>query len=75
VVYHKVEAWPPTLGFDGKGSIIIAMAVLGRIDGPNGTAQIHIATWEAGRGQREDKITPAEYMTWKASVTKPLTES
>ena len=75
MIYHKVDNWPPSFYRTTPDGIDLAATVLGRVDGPEGSVRIHVATWEAERGQREDKLTPAEFEDWKRSFLRPSSES
>ena len=64
MIYHRVES-KPVIGLDADKDVVLAGCVLGRIEGPSGLVRIHVATWEAGRGQREDRLDPAEFESWR----------
>lgn len=46
------------------GSIVYAATVLGRWHNRQ-TAMIHVRTWEAGLGERDLDLTPAEFAEWR----------
>jgi len=76
LIYHRIDSTPITgRDYDEPDKIAIAYTVLGRIDGPNGTAVIHVAKWEAGRGQEETKLTPGQFADWRLMFNRPPYES
>ena len=62
----------PVLGIE-DGYIVLAATVLGRWH--DGAATIHVRTWEAGIGQRDLNLSPAEFAEWRRSFVKPEVES
>lgn len=73
-VYESVYS-APVLALDEDGLIVYAATVLGRstnrINAANGPTFIHVRTWEAGLGERDLDLTPAEFSTWRRSFVRP----
>lgn len=71
-LYEPVHA-TPILAIQ-EGSIVVAATVLGRMT-QFGRAYLHVAVWQAGSGQRDEYLAPAEFESWRRSFTRPSNES
>ena len=73
-IYEPVYS-EPVLALDEDGSIVYAAAIVGRshnrINNAKGPTFVHVRTWEAGLGERDLDLTPAEFSTWRRSFTRP----
>ena len=70
--YEPVTATPILAIQDGQ--IVTAATVLAHVT-QFGKVSFHVATWEAGRGQRSDYLSPSEFSTWRRSFGRPEQES
>jgi len=66
--YEPVDVQPILAVQDGY--IVTAAVVAGRMT-RLGQAFLHVITWEAGRGERSDYLSPADFETWRRSFVRP----
>jgi hypothetical protein len=71
-IYTPVDA-TPILGIKG-GFIVLAATVTAHVT-RLGIPYLEVATWEAGRGQRVELLTAAEFESWRRSFAKPEQEA
>lgn len=71
-IIRSVEA-KPILGIEGD-SIVVAATVLAHVT-QFGRAYFHVRVWQAGSGERDEYLAPAEFESWRRSFLRPPSES
>jgi hypothetical protein len=69
VAHFEVVHAPPILAIQ-DGYIVVAATVLYR-EKQNGNVYIHVATWHEGYGQHRQRLSPADYASWRSTFTLP----
>lgn len=67
--YQPIDG-APVLAFDAEGSLVYAAKVVGHWLARS-VPMMHVKTWEAGIGERDLDLTPAEFSEWRRSFVKP----